>query len=91
MVKSDKVQQEEPSAVFSRASELLALKERSEGVRIRLTDVAIATGLNLHTVSRWMDPKPLAKIEVKSALALAEYFDVTFGDLFIQKPSVNEQ
>lgn len=68
-------------AIHSRLKELLALKEREEKRVIQQKEVAEATGLTEHTISRWMRPTPLSRIETDVVLKLCKYLKCSLGDL----------
>ena len=73
----------------SRLKELMLKKEIQRGERIQQAEIAEATGLDQNTISRWMSPKPLIKIETKVIIRLCEYLDCSVGDLLFLDHSPN--
>lgn len=67
--------------MLSRLKELVAKKEREAQKAISQGDIAKATGLDPHTVSRWMQPKPFARIEADAAKKLCNFLGCQIGDL----------
>lgn len=67
--------------VRSRLKELVARKEHEKGAAITGEMIAEATGLNAGTVSRWMQPKPLHRIDGDVLAALCQYLECEVGDL----------
>jgi DNA-binding Xre family transcriptional regulator len=74
--------------VKSRLKQIVADEELRTGKRIRQCDIADATGLRQATISRWMAPKPLGRIDATVLEKLCEMFSVEVGDLlFIDRRS----
>lgn len=67
--------------VRSKLKELVARKERERGESITGETIAEATGLNVGTVSRWMQPKPLQRIDGDVVARLCVYLGCELGDL----------
>lgn len=68
-------------AVRSRLKELVLKMEIAQGRRIAQTEIAQATGLDANTISRWMSPKPMQKIESSVIKKLCIWLDCELGDL----------
>lgn len=75
--------------VRSRLKELVARREREKGASITGEMIAKETGLNVGTVSRWMQPKPMQRIDGDVAARLCEYLNCELGDLLYVDRSVN--
>ena len=69
--------------VRSRLKELVLNKEIAIGRKIKNIEICEATGLNAHTVARWMSPAPFERFEVRPVVALCEWLDIGVGDLLI--------
>lgn len=67
--------------VRSRLKVLIAQKEVEKGSPIRQGEIATATGLNEHTISRWMRPEPFARIETDAAVKLCKFLGCEIGEL----------
>lgn len=67
----------------SRLKELVLQREIEEGRKIKQIEICEATGLNPHTVSRWMSPIPFDRFESKPVVALCDWLGVSIGDLLI--------
>jgi DNA-binding Xre family transcriptional regulator len=67
--------------VRSNMKQLVLLKEVERGDRIQQTEIAEATGLDANTISRWMSPKPLNRIDSSVIVKLCQYFNCGIGDL----------
>ena len=65
----------------SKMKELVALRERQTGARIHQKDIVEATKLNPNTVSRWMSPEPISRIEETVVIPLCRFFNCELGDL----------
>lgn len=57
----------------SRLREIVLQKELDNGKRILQIDIANETGLTETTISKWMDVKPLKRIEVETMMTLARW------------------
>jgi DNA-binding Xre family transcriptional regulator len=67
--------------VKSRLKEIIAKRERDLGRRIPQREIVEATGINPNTVSRWMSPEPIARIEESVIVPLCRFLNVQVGDL----------
>lgn len=67
--------------IRSRLKEIVARQEGTAGRRIEQKDIAEATGLTPQTISRWMSPRPFARIESATATELCKYLGCTLDDL----------
>lgn len=67
--------------MISRMKELLAVKERELGRRIKQNEIVKETHLNPNTVSRWLSPEPFSRIEAQAIIPLCRYFNCKVGDL----------
>jgi DNA-binding Xre family transcriptional regulator len=67
--------------IRSRLRQLVAQKEIESGTRIMQKEIAQQTGLDEHTISRWMDVKPLKRIEVEPMVALLRWLGCTINEL----------
>lgn len=65
----------------SRLKELIARKEHQLNRSINNNDVAEATGLDAHTIARWMKPTPIKRVESDAVRKLCRYLDCELGDL----------
>lgn len=65
----------------SKMAELVARRERELGKRIFQKDIVEATNLNPNTISRWMSPEPLTRIEENVIVPLCEYLGCEIGDI----------
>lgn len=74
----------------SRLKVLIAQKEVELGHAIKHGEIAKATGLNEHTITRWMRPEAFDRIETNAAVKLCEYLGCELGDLlYIDRPKVS--
>jgi DNA-binding Xre family transcriptional regulator len=72
--------------VRSRLRQLVAQREIESGKKIMQKEIAHETGLDEHTISRWMDVKPVKRIDVEPMLALLRWLGCTMNDLlYIEK------
>lgn len=69
------------SVVRSRLKELVARMEQEKGETITGEMIAEATGVNVGTVSRWMQPKQLQRIDGDVAARLCDFLGCELGDL----------
>ncbi|MDX1992159.1 MAG: helix-turn-helix transcriptional regulator [bacterium] len=60
--------------------ELVAQKEIKIGRRIRANEIAMVTGVNAATVSRWLK-NDVTKFEAPVLVAFCRYFGCEIGDL----------
>lgn len=60
---------------------LVARRERMDGRRILGKDIALATGLDENTISRWLSPKPFSRLEVRPLIAFCNYFNCGIDDV----------
>jgi DNA-binding Xre family transcriptional regulator len=67
--------------VRSRLKELVLKREVALGKRIKQGEIAQYTGVNPNTVSRWMSPKPMARIELDAAMKFCAWLGCELGDL----------
>lgn len=67
--------------VRSRLKLLIAEKEARDNRVIRQNEITEATGLNAHTVSRWMSPEPFERIDAETVKRLCSYLSCDLGDL----------
>jgi transcriptional regulator with XRE-family HTH domain len=67
--------------VRSRLKELVLQREIAEGRKIKQIEICEATGLNPHTIGRWMSPVAFERFEVKPLLALSQWLGVQVGEL----------
>jgi DNA-binding Xre family transcriptional regulator len=84
MVKSsekDNDKQKGNAVVRSRLKELVALKEQAEQRTIQHQEIATATGLNPNTISNWMKPAEIKKIDSAALTALCAFLGCGIGDL----------
>ena len=65
----------------SRFAYLLMDKAQGLSRRITLQEVADHTHISINTLSRWSQPKTMAKIDVDTAYALCKYFECTLDEL----------
>ena len=77
----DSGEQVRGSIVRSRLKELVLQREIAEGRKIKQIEICEATGLNPHTVGRWMSPVPFERFEVRPLVALSEWLGVHVGEL----------
>lgn len=63
----------------SRFKELVAQIERAENRPIQQQEIAQETGLDDHTISRWMGPKPFKRFESDTVLRLCQYASMRLG------------
>lgn len=83
MLQSDLNREKGMGVVRSRLNEIVAQRENEIGQRIQQRAIAEQTGLNPNTISRWMSPEPLTKIDSVTVIALCRYFGVQIGDLLV--------
>ena len=69
--------------VRSRLKELVLQREIAEGRKIKQIEICEATGLNPHTVGRWMSPVAFERFESKPVMALCEWLGVGIGELLV--------
>lgn len=74
-------EQEEPM-IIPKLVKLVGQKEGELGRRLTQQEIAEMTGINAHTISRWMRGEPMARVEGVVLLPLMEFFDCTPNDLF---------
>jgi DNA-binding Xre family transcriptional regulator len=67
--------------VKSRLKEIVARKEQVEGRRIPQKEIVEETGINANTVSRWMSPEPIQRVEESVVVPLCRWLGVQLGDL----------
>lgn len=79
--KEDKQRIMSEGVVKSRLKELVARREQELGRRIEQQEIVAATELDKNTISRWMSPEPIRRIEVKAWLRLAAWLDCNPSDL----------
>lgn len=65
----------------SRLPILLAEKEHRERRRITQTELKNATQLARGTISSWMSPEPMPRLDGNTVVALCRYLDCEIGDL----------
>lgn len=66
----------------NRVAEIAVLKSRREGRKITQMEIAKETGLAINTVSRYF-LNQVERYDGDCLIALAEYFGVEIGDLFV--------
>lgn len=67
--------------IKSRLKELVARREHELGRRITQKEIGEETNLNPHTISAWMSPEPLTRIDEKSLIPLCGWLGCEIGDL----------
>lgn len=65
----------------SRLPLLIAQKEYKEQRRISQREIAQEVGLARATVSSWMSPDGMPRLDAKTAAALCEYLECSLADL----------
>ncbi len=65
----------------SKAALLLAEKELKERRRITQGEIAQVTGLRQPTISTWLGPRPIKRLDAETVIALCRYFDCGLSDL----------
>jgi DNA-binding Xre family transcriptional regulator len=83
MVNLKKESKKELPVARSNLKNLIAQRERDENRSIPHGEIAQSTGLDEHTIGRWMRPTPFSRIEVASAAALCQYLKCTWNDLLV--------
>lgn len=74
-----------------RVKELVALREREWGRRITNREIAKAIGLvREQTVSEWMSPEPVQRIDVETSKAIAHFLGVKWYEIYIEEPAPEE-
>ena len=79
MLQSD--ENERYGALRSKLPDLIRKRELEENRRIHQYEIAEATGLRPNTISRWMSPKPLKRLDEATILPLCNFFRCQVGDL----------
>lgn len=70
----------------SRVPILLAEKEHRERRRITQRELAEETGLARATISSWMSPQGMPRLDANTVRALCEYFGVDISELVELEP-----
>lgn len=65
----------------SRLKQLVAERELKEKRRIQQTEIAEATGLRPATVSKWMSPNPLGRIDDHTLVVLMRWLNLGTDDI----------
>lgn len=65
----------------SKLKELVAKHERETGQRLLQNEIAEITGINHHTISRWMSPRPMRRIDADVVEPLMRLFKCRLDDL----------
>lgn len=73
----------------SKLNMIIAAREQDEGRRITQIEIAHATGISPHTISRWMEPTPFKRIEADIVEPLLRYLDCKLDDL-VEVVRINE-
>ena len=60
---------------------LILQKQAETGQRITHRDIATETGLNDHTVARWMSNKPITRVDENVVISLCRFLQCELGDL----------
>jgi transcriptional regulator with XRE-family HTH domain len=71
--------------VRSRVKQIVADIELRTGKTIKNKEIAEAIGITETTAGRWLQPKPVKKIEVDVALRLADFLGVPWHELFVEE------
>jgi DNA-binding Xre family transcriptional regulator len=69
--------------IRNRLPDLVLRKEIAEGRKIKQIEICEATGLNPHTVSRWMSPVAFERFESEVVEALCDWLGVEVGELLV--------
>lgn len=79
----------------SRLKQLVAEREISEGRRIFQNEIADATGLRPATITNWMSPAPMKRIDGEVLVALMEWLGLGEDDmgklLYVDKRKPSEK
>lgn len=75
--------------ILNRFEELLAVKQRRDGVRLSYRDVSDATGINKNTISFWVR-NFVTNFDSEILVALCEYLECDVGDLLYYEPDKEE-
>lgn len=67
--------------VRSRLKELVARREHELGRRITQKEIVVETGLNPNTISAWMSPEPMTRIDENSLVSLCGWLGCDICDL----------
>jgi putative transcriptional regulator len=66
---------------ISKAALLLAEKEFRERRRITQEEIAEATGIRRPTISVWMGPRPIRRLDAETVVAFCRFFNCGLTDL----------
>ena len=67
--------------IFPKLVKLVGQKEGELGRRLTQQEIAEMTGINAHTIGRWMRGEPMARVEGVVLLPLLDFFGCTLNDL----------
>lgn len=65
----------------SKLAEVVARRQRETGEKITGETIARLAGLNVGTVSRWMQPEPFQRVDIDTVVKIASVLNVTWYEL----------